>query len=94
MTPHRTVSREKSFQQAVVDLARLLQWRVYFTRDSRGSPSGWPDLALCRERLIFRELKTNTGRLTPEQEQWGDVLTRAGCDWAIWRPSDWPTNRG
>ncbi len=32
---------EKGFQAACVELARILQWRVFFVRDSRGSPSGW-----------------------------------------------------
>jgi hypothetical protein len=39
--------------------------------------------------LIFRELKSPTGRLSSEQDAWGDLLTRAGCDWQVWRPSDW-----
>jgi hypothetical protein len=87
-----TTSTEKAFQQAVVDLAALLGWRFFYVRDSRGSPQGWPDLTLCRgDTLLFRELKTDTGRLASEQEQWGAVLTRAGCDWAVWRPRDWAT---
>jgi hypothetical protein len=81
---------EKGFQQSVIQLARLLGWRVHFVRNSIGSPGGWPDLTLCKDRLIFRELKTDRGRLTLEQEEWGDLLTRAGLDWAVWRPSDWP----
>jgi VRR-NUC domain len=81
---------EKAFQQSVVDLARLLQWRVFYVRDSRGSPGGWPDLTLCKDRLLFRELKAERGRLSLEQEAWGELLTRAGCDWAVWRPPDWP----
>ena len=81
---------EKGFQQAVVDLSRLLGWRVFYVRDSRGSPSGWPDLTLCRDGvLLFRELKV-TARLTIEQEEWGDLLTRAGCSWRVWRPAMWP----
>ncbi len=81
--------REQTFQASVVQLARLLGWRVFYVRDSRGSPAGWPDLTLCRDdRLHFRELKAG-GRLTDEQGAWGDVLTRAGCDWAVWEPSDW-----
>jgi hypothetical protein len=88
MTRHHRL--ESSFQAGVVKLARLLGWRVMFVRDSRGSPEGWPDLVLCRDAtLLFRELKTDTGRLTSEQRAWGDVLQRAGCDWAVWRPSDW-----
>jgi hypothetical protein len=80
---------EKGFQQAVVDLSRLLGWRVFYVRDSRGSPGGWPDLTLCKDRVLFRELKAERGRLSLDQEQWGELLTRAGMDWAVWRPSDW-----
>jgi hypothetical protein len=86
MTRHRL---EASFQASVVELARLLGWRVFYVRDSRGSPEGWPDLTMCKDRLIFRELKSPTGRLSSEQDAWGDLLTRAGCDWQVWRPSDW-----
>ena len=77
---------QKGFQQAAITLARLFGWRVHYTRDSRG----WPDLVLCRDGvLVFRELKTDRGHLTLEQEEWGDLLTRCGVDWAVWRPSDW-----
>jgi hypothetical protein len=86
-----TITREKSFQGAVVDLAVMLGWRHFAVRDSRGCPAGWPDLVLVRDRLIFRELKTSTGRLTDQQESWGRSLTGAGCDWAVWRPDDWAT---
>jgi hypothetical protein len=84
-----TTSTEKAFQASVVQLATLLGWRVWYCTNSKGSPHGWPDLTLCKDRLIFRELKTDTGRLTSEQQAWGDVLTRAGCDWSVWRPSMW-----
>lgn len=39
--------------------------------------------------VLYRELKSDRGRLSMEQEAWGDLLVRAGCDWAVWRPSDW-----
>jgi hypothetical protein len=88
MTRHRL---EKSFQASVVELARLLGWRVFYVTDSRGSPPGWPDLTLGRGGvLLFRELKAEKGRLTLEQQEWRDVLTAAGMDWQVWRPSDWP----
>jgi hypothetical protein len=81
---------EKSFQASVVQLARLLGWRVHYVRNSIGSPQGWPDLVLCRDGvLLFRELKTAKGRVASEQSEWGDLLARCGLDSAVWRPSDW-----
>jgi VRR-NUC domain len=81
---------EKSFQSAVVDLAHLLRWRVFYVRDSRGSPGGWPDLVLLRgEIALFRELKVASGRLSPDQHAWGDALTAAGLDYGVWREGDW-----
>jgi hypothetical protein len=87
MTRHRL---EKSFQASVVELARVLGWRAFYVTDSRGSPPGWPDLTLGRDGvLLFRELKAEKGRLSMEQREWADLLTAAGMDWAVWRPSDW-----
>ena len=81
---------EKAFQRGVIDLARLLGWSVFYVRDSRGSPSGWPDLVLVKgPRLLYRELKTDTGRLSRDQLDWGRLLTAAGADYAVWRPSGW-----
>lgn len=86
---------EAPFQALVVDVARWLGWTCYHTRDSRGSDPGWPDLVLARPvgtrgcRLLYRELKRERGRLTTEQARWGELLLRAGCDWAVWRPNQW-----
>jgi hypothetical protein len=81
---------EKSFQASVVHLAGLLGWRHFAVRDSRGSVPGWPDLVLVKaDRILFRELKVAGGRLSGEQREWGSALTRAGCDWQVWTPSDW-----
>lgn len=41
--------RERDFQAAVMELARLLGWRVYHTWDSRKSEPGFPDLVLVRD---------------------------------------------
>jgi hypothetical protein len=88
VTRHRL---ETSFQASVIDLARLLGWTVFYVTDSRGSPPGWPDLTLCRGGvLIFRELKSENGRLSIEQQEWADQLLAAGVDWQVWRPADWP----
>ena len=81
---------EKAFQQAVVDLARLNGWLCYHTYDSRRSEPGFPDLVLLKGRwIIFPELKTEKGRLRPEQRTWLDALREVGIPAPIWRPSDW-----
>lgn len=43
--------------------------------------------------MILRELKTDTGKLTPEQERWGLMLRHAGQDWDVWRPADLHSGR-
>jgi hypothetical protein len=82
---------EKAFQAGVVQLAGLLGWRAFYVRDSRGSPAGWPDLALLKgDRALFRELKAPGGRLSSEQREWGAALEAAGLDYAVWTPDCWP----
>lgn len=93
---------EAAFQRQVMDLAQLHGWRVsHFraarTRDGRtitpvaGDGAGFPDLVLChRERgVLFRELKTDRGRLRDTQVDWLDDLDAAGADASVWRPGDW-----
>lgn len=57
---------------------------------------GWPDLHLSKPRsdgptILYRELKTGTGRLEPDQITWRDHLLACGVDWALWHPRDWDT---
>lgn len=86
---------EKQFSQQVVDLAKLLGWRVYRTWLSLRSPKGFPDLVLVRasdKRLLFAELKTETGKTTPDQDAWLEDLRmaaqRCGFSVHLWRPAD------
>lgn len=91
--PARPTMTETQLLAAVRKLARLTRWRTYHTHDSRRSDPGFPDLVLLaadRKRVIYAELKTDTGRLTTEQEAWLRDLTTAGCETAIWRPADLP----
>lgn len=82
---------EKQFQQAVTDLARLLGLLVYHPYDSRRSEPGFPDLTIVgRAGVLFRELKTTRGRLTPAQRKWIGALNEAGADADVWRPEHWP----
>jgi hypothetical protein len=83
---------EEDFLQAVRALAREHGWTTYHTRDSRKSDAGFPDLVLVRgRRLLWVELKTETGELSAAQRGWRDSLLAAGQDWRLWRPSDWAT---
>jgi hypothetical protein len=84
---------ESELFEAIRKLARLTGWAMYHTHDSRRSEPGFPDLVLMRPpRILFRELKTETGRVTPAQQKWLDELTACGADAAVWRPRD-ITNR-
>lgn len=86
--------RESQLQDTIVQLCKLFSVAWYHPYYSRRSVPGWPDLALCGARkLIFRELKTETGRVSPEQERWGLMLRHAGQDWDVWRPADLRSGR-
>ncbi len=82
---------EATLQARVVDLARELGYLAYHTHDSRRSQPGYPDLhlvSLRRGRSLMRELKTQTGRTSPDQKTWIAALHSAGVDVGIWRPMD------
>jgi VRR-NUC domain len=82
---------ERELQDAIVEAAKLLGWMVFHPFDSRRSTAGWPDLTLVhrrRARLMFMELKSETGRVTHEQHAWIDALARAGADVRVVRPVD------
>lgn len=55
---------------------------------------GWPDLTLMRPtgdghgELIFAELKSDRGRLRPEQRHVLAMLADCGQEAVIWRPRD------
>lgn len=85
---------EAAFQRQVIQLAKLLNWRAYHTLDSRGSAAGFPDLVLVRKgRLIFCELKSQTGRVRTEQVDWMTDLIEVAqssprVEVYLWRPAD------
>jgi VRR-NUC domain len=82
---------EKELQAAVVELARRLGYLVYHPYDSRRSAPGYPDLTCVHPRsgaLLWAELKSTTGRLTPDQEAWLRALALRSAVF-VWRPADW-----
>lgn len=84
---------ERDFQRSVIELAHLMGWRVYSIPDSRRTTlSGYPDLTLWnpkQQRVLFAELKTDKGRLRPEQVVVIDELRQCGQQVCVWRPKDW-----
>src|SRR6188474_2194580 len=99
--PDRPVETEARFQQRVVEAAALYGWRHCHTRKATvrsgqiatpTSVPGWPDLVLWSARhgsVMFVELKTDRGSLTPQQVEVLESLSQAGAHVAIWRPRDW-----
>jgi hypothetical protein len=84
---------EAAFMRQVIQLAVLYGWLPYHTFDSRRSQPGFPDVVLVHRKrglCLYRELKSDTGRLSPAQQDWLAALTAAGQDAAVWRPSQWP----
>lgn len=77
---------EKDWQAQVVQLAHTLGYRHYHPLRSKGSPAGWPDLALCRDRLVLLELKTETGTVSAAQADWIRALHHAGAEIYVARP--------
>lgn len=94
--------KEAQFQAQVIQIARMNGWRVFHPqkmqardgswRTALSGDRGWPDLALAhRDRgFIVAELKTDQGKLAPDQLAWLHNL----APWAecyVWRPADLDT---
>ena len=80
---------ERDLREQIRDLCKLFGWRMYFSWSSIHSPQGFPDLVLVRDSVILAvELKSEKGKLTPEQEEWLLALNKAGVKTFIWKPSD------
>lgn len=88
---------ESAWSAWVIDLARWSSWKVVHflpawtadgsrVRTALHGDKGSPDLLLARDGIVLlRELKTDTGRVAPEQLEW---LHAIGDQGAIWRPRD------
>lgn len=88
---------EASFQKMVIQIAQSNGWKYYHPPDNipnkqgkrQNIVSGYPDLTLVRgERLIFAELKRNTGYASKEQKEWIEALSTAKAEAYIWKPKD------
>ena len=81
---------EGSLLARVRRLATDNGWLTYHTHDSRRSEYGFVDL-VCTDgtAVLMYELKTNSGKLTPEQQRWLSLLKHTGkVEAGVWRPRD------
>lgn len=94
---------EAEYQGLIVDTARYLGYEVMHVRRSKGrrrggeawqtttSIKGWPDLTIFGDRgLLFVEVKSESGRVTPEQKVVHAQLRAAGQTVIVSKPSTWP----
>lgn len=85
---------EPALDAQIQEAARKLGLLCYHTWISVRSKPGFPDLVIAgRHGHIFRELKSEVGKITPAQQRWLDTLNTPGwtpLDRAgVWRPRDW-----
>lgn len=93
---------EGEFQGQVIHLAMLLGWQVNHQRPAQvggrwltatQGHTGFPDLVLAHPTrgVIFAELKTQRGRLSPHQQAWQHALIAGGAECYVWRPDQLDT---
>lgn len=82
---------EADLREQVRDLCKLFGWKIYFSWTSLHSPRGFPDLVLVnpeQKRVVYAELKSEKGKVTPQQQEWLDALKACGQEVYLWRPAD------
>lgn len=95
---------ERTLMDRIIELATdWLGWHVLHLRPARTAHGwrtpvqgdlgkGWPDLILVRgSRIVAAEVKSERGRLTAEQAEVLGILSVAGVETHVWKPSDWDT---
>lgn len=81
---------EEAFQRCITDYCQLRGLLFFHDHDSKRNNPGFPDLVIVgRTHTIWRELKTDKGKLRPDQEKWITALQATGQDVSVWRPRDW-----
>ena len=78
---------EREFEEQVRDACKKLGILRIHIYHARGTTPGVPDDILIGPRgVMWRELKTMTGKVSPAQRAMGEALLAAGQDWGVWRP--------
>lgn len=96
----RLLLTEKDLERAVAEMARYLGFMVFHARPAQ-TRAGWvtpvaydgkgyPDLTLVGNgRVVFLEIKSATGRLSPDQGEWKRKIIDAGQEWFLVTPKSW-----
>ena len=93
---------EAEFSRQVEELLSLTGWRWCHFRPAMKKDGGWVTaisgdpgmvdiIAVRGSELIWVELKSERGKLSPAQQDWIKALVDAGQRVYLWRPSDWET---
>jgi hypothetical protein len=92
---------EAQLQATVIAVAQSYGWLVHHVLPSMNKQGVWathelgdhgfPDLVLAHPsgRVIFAELKSEKGKLSPLQFRWLNALNKSTGAY-LWRPSDLP----
>ena len=95
---------EAELQDKVIQLAKLTGWKVAHFRNVKvlkadgtvryqlpvqADGKGFVDLVLVKHKVLWVELKSQKGKLSPEQKDWIDALRNAGQEVYLFRPDDW-----
>lgn len=99
LTPNERMLRELTeaqWQKVVTDVADAYGWTWWHAPDNRPVKGriqrikpGLPDLIMVRgKRLIFAELKRETGSTTAAQDDALDKLGGTNAETYVWKPRD------
>jgi hypothetical protein len=86
---------ERLFMDKVVQIAKMNGWCIHHPQPHQVRPGQWrsdgqgtPDLIMAhRDRgIIFAELKTEKGKLSPAQMIWANAL-QPWVEHYVWRPN-------
>jgi hypothetical protein len=80
---------ERHLQELVRKAAIINGYKFFHVWNSVHSPKGWPDCILVKNgRMLCVELKSETGAVTQDQQDWLDALGRVpGVEVQVLRPS-------
>ena len=86
-----TAQPEAEYQEQIIQLAEACGWLVWHDQDSRRNRAGLPDLLMVRGPvLLFIEVKTEKGKVSPEQEAFiGRLKQVKYVDADVVRPHQW-----
>jgi hypothetical protein len=65
---------------------------IHYQTPVQADGEGFPDLVLVNpslRRVLYVELKSDIGKMSPAQVAWQILLERAGQEFYLWKPRDW-----